>query len=289
MNSSVKKRPYAGIMAVLATKHGKEQQIARPLRVAVGLEVCVAADIDTDVLGTFTGEIPRPGPPEQVVVQKAPLGMDMTGLSYGLANEGSFGPHPHFPFLIVNTELLLFIDDKRGIQVQEVMLTEQTIAAQCKARSLDDLETFLPRVLFPSHALIVRPHALLRADLVVKGIRDVAILAETIKRYAHLSPDGYALVETDLRAHMNPTRRKVIRRLAVRLGRRLACLCPRCETPGWGRVDVVRGLPCEWCGEETELVAKEVLGCASCTYRAEIPRADGMQYAPAAQCAFCNP
>nr|MBA2680548.1 hypothetical protein [Ktedonobacteraceae bacterium] len=153
--------PYAGRLASLATKHGKERQIARPLHAALNLDIYVPPTIDTDLLGTFTGEILRHGSTAQVVLQKAHMGMEISGLSLGLANEGSFGPHPAFPLITADTELLIFVDDERGIHVQESVVSEQVIASQATARSLADLDAFLAHTLFPSHALIVRPNALL--------------------------------------------------------------------------------------------------------------------------------
>lgn len=286
------KHPYAGRTAVLATKHGKERQIAPFLRVALDLQVSVPPDLDTDLLGTFSGELPRQGSPIQVALQKARMGMWASGLTLGLANEGSFGPHPAFPMLIADTEILVFVDDERGIQVQEVLVSEQAIAAQCTTRSLDEIAPFLERVLFPSHGLIVRPLAALATlspDQIIKGITDTATLARAIEQSAALSPDKLAHIETDLRANMNPTRRRIIRRVAACLARRLARLCPQCATPGWGQVDVVCGLPCEWCGGATALVREEISGCPSCSYREYTPRSDHKRTAPAAQCPFCNP
>ncbi len=281
--------PYAGRRASLATKHGKEGQIARPLHAALNLHVCVPSTIDTDLLGTFTGEIPRHGSPAQVVLQKARMGMEITGLPLGLANEGSFGPHPAFPLITADTELLVFVDDERGIHIQESVVSERVVAAQTTARSITDIAPFLTRVSFPSHGLIVRPNALLQPDLIFKGITDSVVLAEKLKFAAEKSPDGFALVETDLRAHMNPTRRRVIRQLAVRLARRLVHLCPACHTPGWGLVDHLYGLPCEWCGEATDLVREDILGCPACSYRQYQARADGLLYASPTHCNACNP
>lgn len=285
----ISRHPYAGRMAVLATKHGKEQQIARPLHAAIGLKVCVPPTIDTDRLGTFTGEVPRPGTPAEVVLQKALLGMELTGLPLGLANEGSFGPHPALPLLIVDTELLLFVDEERGIQVREHLVSERVVAVQTTARSLTDLEDFLVRARFPSHGLIVRPNVRGSNDPIVKGITDSETLAKALTRCASHSSDGYALVESDLRAHMNPTRRGVLRQLAIQLARRLSHLCPRCDTPGWGLVAVVRDLPCEWCGTPTDLVSEEIIGCPSCPYQERVPRADGLRHASPGACARCNP
>ena len=46
-------------------------------------------DADTDVLGTFTGDVPRPGSPFETAVAKARIGMGLTGCSLGLASEGT--------------------------------------------------------------------------------------------------------------------------------------------------------------------------------------------------------
>lgn len=287
-----REHPYEGRRAALATKHGKERQIARPFSVALGLDVCVPQNIDTDLLGTFTGEIPRPGTVRQVVLQKAHMGMQMSELPLGLANEGSFGPHPASPMLLADTEFLIFVDEEREIQVLETLVSEQVVAEQCTASSIDELTPFLARVQFPTHGLIIRPHgplAVVAPEQIVKGITDAETLARTIKRSADVAPDHLALVETDLRAHMNPTRQRVILRLAIRLARRLTQLCSSCGTPGWGIVDMVTGLPCEWCGGATELVREEVMGCPSCTHRELVPRSDGLRHAPPGQCPHCNP
>ena len=123
----------------------------------------------------------------------------------------------------------------------------------------------------------------------MKGITERESLKRSIERSVALSDDGLALIETDLRAHMNPTRQRVITRLAERLAQRLLQLCPHCNTPGWGIVDVARGLPCEWCGEVTSLVSEYIYGCPFCSYREYKPHSDGLRYAPAAQCPLCNP
>ncbi len=262
--------PYAGRAAVLATRHGKERLLARPLRVAPGLRLRVPPDLDTDALGTFTGEVARVGTPLEVARRKARLGMEAMGLPLGLASEGSFGPHPAIPFLPADHELLLFMDDERSVEVVEQMVSERTNYAQVAARSADDLDGFLARAGFPAHAVIVRANAVDTADAaagIVKGIRDRAALAAAVTRCAAASNDRLARVETDMRAHMNPSRARVIRRLATRLARRLATLCPDCGAPGWGVVERVPGLPCGWCGAATDLTRAEVRGCAACGLR----------------------
>ena len=280
---------YRDRRASLATKHGKASACRRPLRHALGVELVVPADFDTDALGTFSGEIPRQGTPAEVCLRKARLGMAATGLPLGFASEGSFGPHPSVPFIPADFEIMTFVDDDRGLVVRESVLSVQTNFGHREARGVDDLADFLSAAGFPSHALIVRPKTT-RADAPIeKGVASIDRLTAAIGLAVAASEDGIASVETDMRAHVNPTRMAVIRRLAFRLARRLATPCPGCAAPGFGRTGEVTGLPCEWCESATEMIRLESWTCAACPYLEERPRGDGLRRAPAQHCPVCNP
>src|SRR6202012_948723 len=56
----VSAHPYTHKRIGLATIHSKERAIAPPFRRLMGAEVIVPPNLDTDVLGTFSGEVPRP-------------------------------------------------------------------------------------------------------------------------------------------------------------------------------------------------------------------------------------
>lgn len=281
--------PYQGREAVLSTKHGKEQVIAPPLMASVGLNVRVPEGVDTDTLGTFTGEVPRIGTAREVALRKARLGMAAVGLPLGLANEGSFGPHPLVPFVMGDHEILVFVDDELDIQVIEELSSMKTNFAYQVVTGATDLSHFLQRVHFPSHGLIVRPNSGLQPGLLFKGITTARSLEEAVDRSARASTDGLAHVETDMRAHLNPTRQLVLRDLAERMARRLASRCSQCGAPGWGVVDVVRGLPCEVCGGETDWVREEIYGCPRCQLRHNRPRSDGLHHVDSENCSWCNP
>ena len=124
---------------------------------------------------------------------------------------------------------------------------------------------------------------------VAKGVREPGALTEAIAEAAGLSEDGKALVGTDMRAHMNPTRMATLGRLAEQLAERLSCACPDCDAPGFGLVDTQTGLPCEWCGGPSVLVRSRIFGCASCDYRESRPRPDGLEHADPGKCPACNP
>ncbi len=139
--------------------HGKEKAIAPAFADRLGLLVRPAGALDTDALGTFTGEIPRQGTMLEVAVRKAQLGMETSRLPLGLASKGTFGPHPAVPFFPAGMELLVFVDDERGLIVHESLVAEATNFAHLVAVPGATLDAFLDQIGFPAHGLIVRPNA----------------------------------------------------------------------------------------------------------------------------------
>ena len=85
---------YSGRGVALLTQHGKERMIAPVLESALGCRVERVTGYDTDQLGTFTRDVPRAGTQIEAARKKARIGMELSGLSLGLASEGSFGPDP---------------------------------------------------------------------------------------------------------------------------------------------------------------------------------------------------
>ncbi|RIA56134.1 DUF6671 family protein [Dichotomicrobium thermohalophilum] len=282
--------PYAGGQAALATMHRKERAIAPTLAEQVGLQVIVPRGLNTDRLGTFTGETPRAGTIEEAAIAKARLGMDAAGLPLGLANEGAYGPHPQIPFIAAGVELIVLVDDARGLIVKEHIIEEAPHYDHAVVGAGDDLDAFLVRVEFPETGLIVRPNGRDPIDAPVrKGIREQNALMAAIRDAAREAVDGKAFVQTDMRAHVNPRRMATLTRLAERFAARLARLCPDCGAPGYGMVDVESGLPCAGCGAPSGLVRFEVFGCAACDRHERRPRADGLEAADPRHCHLCNP
>lgn len=279
--------PYAGRRAVLATMHGKEAAVAPAFREIAGIGVTGARGIDTDRLGTFTGEVARTGSVEETALAKARLGMAATGETLGIASEGSYGPHPQVPFLAAGVEHLVFVDEERGLVVRETLVDEAPVYDHAVIGSVLELEPVLWRLGFPDHAVTVRPND--GVQVARKGIRERPDLREAVAWAVALSADGRAFLQTDMRAHMNPTRMAAIGRLAARLARRLLQVCPSCRAPGFGAVGVERGLPCALCGEPTGMVRAELHGCAACGYSEARPRPDGRVEAEAGSCPACNP
>ena len=270
-------QPFASARAVLATQHGKARAIAPAFARRLGLAV-VETHIDTDAFGSFTGEVPRTGTALDAAIAKARAGMAATGSPLGLASEGSFGPHPWLPFGAAGVETLVFIDDARGLVIHETRLSRRTNYARLELGAAADVPAFLARAGFPAHALVVRG-----ADgaVLAKGVQDETALAR-------LRPQASAL-ETDMRAHLNPTRMAAIRSVAVRLAARLATPCPACGSPGFGEVAPRPGLPCNDCRQPTALAAGLAVTCPACGHVEDRPRPDGRTAASPADCSWCNP
>jgi len=283
--------PYAGRRIALATRHGKEAALGAALREGLGAELVVPPELDTDALGTFSGEVARPGTMVEVAVAKARLAMAATGLPLGLASEGSYGPHPDIAFLGAGLELLTLVDDEQGLTISEQLLDDRPCFDQATAGSAGELDDFLERIGFPAHAVIVGPNQPPDRGPFVKGVRDAAELAKAVRELSKASGDGLALIQSDMRAHMNPTRMAALGRLAAQLVERLQRLCPACGAPGFGVVGVETGLPCADCGGPSNLVSHRLLGCArpGCDHREAQPRDDGLTRADPWHCPFCNP
>ena len=270
---------YEGCAAALSTQHGKQSAIAPVFSALTGIDVRVPDGIDTDQLGTFTGEIARPASMRDTARLKAIMGMKASGLAVGIASEGSFGPHPVIPFLPADREMMIFIDSERGLEVVEEQISEATNFDSLELAPGADMDGFLSRIGFPRHAVIFRCDG-----QIFKGITSRDVLDQLVRDAA-----GQVRLETDMRAHLNPTRMAEIAKLAEKLARRIATACPACEAPGFGPDRVERGLPCADCGAPTSLVRHVLSACSLCGHVERGPRTDGREAASPAECQECNP
>ena len=282
---------YAGRTAVLATKHGKLDQIAPAMRGVLGIEV-VGVSIDTDQLGTFSGEIPRTLSELDCAIAKARLAMTERGSDLGMASEGTFSPHPDVPWLTTDRELVVLVDDQLDHVFWECAVSVEVTAITEMVDSEADLTSLALRADLPRHAVIVRPavpsprsgHG---AEQIYKGIRRPSDLSSAVEASCAASGTCHAMVTTDFRAHCCPSRQIVIADAAERLAHRVASRCRECGAAGWGTVDSVRGVPCHWCGHHVPIVRAEIDGCWNCGVRIE--RSVGETAADPGMCDQCNP
>lgn len=277
---------FSGRTLLIATKHGKESVIAPVLEKELGVRCIVAADLDTDILGTFTGEIEREGDALSTVRKKCQLAMAMYGCDLAVASEGSFGPHPSAYFLSAGDELLMCVDAKQDLEIVTRDLSTDTNFAAQEVHSLPGLMQFAERVGFPEHALILRRSRTDRSSI-TKGIRDTEQLRSV---YKHLrSTYGQAFVETDMRAMMNPTRMRSIEKAARQLAQKMLNTCPVCTTPGFSITEAISGLPCGWCGTPTKSVAAHIYQCKRCGHQEKVIPAGLQPAEDPMYCDICNP
>ena len=275
--------PYRDATAGLATRHDKLPLVGPAFAAEVGLRI-VTVDVDTDALGTFSGEVPRRLDQWETAIEKARLGMSRSGLAIGLASEGSFGVVASFPFAQADHELIVLLDDERGIVVGEWEVGLGLAAVRVEVPWSDIESVPLGQAGFPQHGLIVRASG--SDSAIVKGIHDLDSLARAMRRCS--GGRGTVIVESDLRAHHHPGRRSVIARAADRLARRVATLCPMCRCPGWGVVRREPGAPCEECRWPTRRVREEILACPQCDCEESRPTSDSGGVDPMF-CSMCNP
>lgn len=279
-----------GARAVIATMHGKEQVIAPVLTEALGLHCNVTEGLDTDAFGTFARERARTGTALDAARAKAEAAFALLPEArIAIASEGSFGPHPHIPWAPMGREVVLLVDRDTGIEIAGYDTTLDVRYAHVIAQSLSEAEAFAARIGFPEHALIVMGFAgdaPCPAIALSKGIIAPDTLASAVSEAIALS--GAAFVETDMRAHLNPTRMAAIRRAAQDLVSRYASRCPACAKPGFAVTQRIAGLPCRWCGMPTTLPVTEVLACNGCGHREERP-ASAATSADPGHCQHCNP
>lgn len=278
---------YRGKKGVLGTLHQKEKAIAPPFYEELGLEI-VKLDIDTDRLGTFTGEVERQGSALSCARQKCLNALHESGLSIAVSSEGSFFPHPYIPFVPCDQEILYFIDREIDLELYVSRMSMETNYLKETLSDKSELARFCDQVKFPSHAVILRPSRP-SEQVIFKGIQSQEELEQAFLQSKRLASDGMCSIETDMRAHMNPTRMKLIGELAKSLAVRLRTFCPECAFPGFGEVDVARGLECKECGSETDLVKAKIMGCQRCSFQEFLPREDGLTMAEPSSCPFCNP
>lgn len=251
----------------------------------LGIEV-IHHEWDTDQLGTFSGEVPRGKSQSETALIKARIGMSQKSSLYGIASEGSVGPDQALPIINSALEAIAWVDDVNGFELIEYERGLEVVAVKGIFAKEDEIDSFLLKADFPNHALIIYPEG--KKEPIYKGIRDRGELDKAIRECIAKSDKSAAVIESDLRAHISPSRSAVIVKCAEKLVARLTELCPSCHIPGFGEVAPLRGLACEICGDEVKSAIKGVvLGCVKCDHRIE--KLNGREKVGAGNCPSCNP
>jgi Zn finger protein HypA/HybF involved in hydrogenase expression len=277
---------FRGRNLVIATKHEKEKVIAPILERALGVNCIITKDLDTDQLGTFTGEIERKEDPINTARKKCYLAMELTKCDLAIASEGSFGAHPSLYFVPVDDEFLVFIDKKNGLEIIARELSTETNFSGSEINNLGSLLTFTDKVKFPSHGIILRKS---KEDFseIIKGITNTEYLTTVFEQF--INKYGTVYIETDMRAMYNPTRMKIIEQLTQKIAEKINSLCPKCKSPGFGITEAKKGLPCEICNYPTKSTLSYIHSCQKCEYINEKIYPNGKRTEDPMYCDICNP
>jgi hypothetical protein len=175
----------------------------------------------------------------------------------------------------IHREILVVVDGANSRVWTEEDVSYETNHRQETLASAEALRDFALRVGAPGHRLMIQTSAGW-----LKGVG---------AEWDELELEFPLQAASDMRAHCNPTRRRLIRRLGLAMSRRLRRLCPSCAEPGFGRVDFRRGLRCSLCNRRSEWIEAEIWGCQGCSWQQDVPRPDGRLRLDPVNCAYCNP
>lgn len=280
------KHPYSGKDVYFATQHSKDKVLA-PLLNTLGIR-CIRADVDTDMYGTFTGEVERTTEVRETLRLKAYAAAKLIpNARFLLASEGSFGPHPFMNFLPSDHEALLFVDKKLDIEIYVEEISTKTNYLEIEFESRDNLQEFLKQIGFPEHGIIVKLKE--NKKTVFKNLHTLHELQQAILNAFAMSSEPKIVLSTDMRANFNPTRMKVIKQVGKKLVAALNSFCPECKTVGFAISTSFPGLPCADCGHASQTTKDVLWSCVKCNYTEKKARPDGKTTIPAACCELCNP
>jgi hypothetical protein len=277
---------FNGRKLVIATKHQKEKVITPIFEKELNVKCFVASNLDTDELGTFTGEIERKDDPVTTARKKCLLAMQLNQCDLAIASEGSFGPHPTIGIINADDEILVLIDKKNNLEFISRELSTQTNFNGSEIKSYTELEKFSKLVKFPTHGIILRRLKDAKEDI-YKGITT----EKDLKKAYDFLMDKYSSVyaETDMRALYNPTRMQVIEKTTKKLIEKIKTLCPKCSTPGFSITDAKPGLVCQNCNLPTRSTLLHILSCQSCGFKQEKMYPSRIFSEDPMYCDFCNP
>lgn len=263
--------------------HHKHEVIAPLLLKAFGLNTIVPEHLNTDVLGTFSGEIERTLSPIQTALKKCNMAMEICNCDIAIATEGSFGPHPSMPFIAAHHELIVLYDKKNELIITENIVSLNTNYSGKTIKNTSELISFLEACEFPTHAVIISDSSEKKTSI-KKGIKNKL---ELVEYFNYLQNKNHAVyIETDMRAMMNPKRMSVIQDVCIKLIDKMNSICPSCGIPGFGITERKSGLPCELCNFPTRGISEVISSCEQCNHKTsqiiDTPADAGI-------CDHCNP
>jgi hypothetical protein len=271
---------------LIVTIHNKNEVLSPLLETNLKVTCKGLKKFNTDSLGTFSGEIERKKSALDTVREKCLQALKIEGYDLAVATEGSFGNHPTLFFAAANEEFILLLDLKNNIEITERVLSLETNFKMAEIRSKEELFEFAKNVHFPSHAVIIK-NAKENWNKIEKGIQNFETLEAAFTEFTQHQKSCF--IETDMRAHMNPTRMKIIKEAGEKLIQKIKSTCPSCNYPGFGIVRAEAGLKCENCNMPTKSTSAHIYQCKHCDFESQKMFPNGKSTENPQFCDFCNP
>ncbi len=281
-------KDFKGRKLVIATMHQKEKVIKPILEKELGVDCFILENFNTDKFGTFTREVKRHNDMYKTAKNKANTAMEISGCDLAVASEGSFGPHSQTPFIQSNLELTLLIDKKNNLEIVAYYENFETNNDSKYIYNLDEAFKFAKKNSFPSHGIIVRKTKN-DTKYLFKNIKTKKDLEKKVTEILSLPNNSRVFLETDMRAHKNPTRMKGIKFSVKNLVKNIKSKCPECKTLGFVVTGIEKGLLCGICKTKTNLPKNEISVCSKCNYKQKIKITKYGKFADPGQCEICNP
>jgi len=273
--------------ALLVTMHEKEKAIAPALFNTFGISLESSKYINTDVLGTFSGEIKREESPEITAWKKIQLASNDSS-DIIIASEGSFFPHPNIPFVTLNHEFILLYDKKNNVLIDGQHYTTDCIYFQKEFTNEEDAIKFCVENSFPQYGVVLKTTNEYHKTLTFKDPKSLFSLSAAFKLLQNNSANGIITVESDMRAHKNPKRMQSIEKATMDLVKNMNSFCPNCHKPGFSIRKKNKGLPCSDCGFPTNEIKENVLICQFCNHE-KIESLPPTKIGNPMYCNRCNP
>lgn len=275
--------PYHGSTGILATKHHKEKILGPIFAQELNMHLVVPKDFDSDVFGTFTGEIERPFSQEITAYKKAEAALKDSAHSIAVSSEGSYNPHPFLSNATVHTEIVALVDAARGLQIKGTHTAVIETPLVQSVSNNKELRQTLRRLKAHNHSAIVRAQDANGLTI----IKDLSLeqIADNSRQY--FTRFGTFWLEEDLRFHKNPKRSPAIKKAAHDLIDKIRQVCPNCGQPGFVSQRASGNYPCALCQRPTSLPALKHLYCGACRHT-DIKPFEHFTIS-ASYCDHCNP
>lgn len=277
---------FVGKKVGIVSMHHKHEILQNELKQELKLIPFLVTNINTDEFGTFSGEIERKLSALDTLRLKCEAGkIRHPEIDLFLASEGSFGAHPDLFFSAANEELILIKDFSLDKEYMASYFTSNTNYSNFKSNDISQVKQFIQQVGFPRHGILIKDST--ESNLWHKEItswNELDLFLENCQKKA-----SFIEVQTDMRAHRNPTRQESIKTCLNKLIASIKTTCPSCNSVYFNFEKTVPGLPCKACSMPTKTTLKHLYKCHFCSYEKEILHPRNLKYEDPQFCDFCNP